>query len=524
MATSGRRQATSAGKTRPEVAFHLNPTAWFSFRIAGWIGLLAVSAVASDRPAYVSTPYVPPTGVKFEVTGIAPLPDGRVAIALRKGEVWLLEHPDADPAKPEAVGYRRIASGLHETLGLLWHDGALLTMQRSELTRLRDLDGDDIIDDYECATKGWGVSGNYHEYAYGPVADHGGNLWFTLNAQLGGGVKMPGHRPPDNPWRGWAMRLTPAGVLEPMCAGFRSPSGLGINAEGDVFATDQQGNWWGTNPLLHLRKGAFFGHKASLPDTSRPESPVRHPGEIPEGGTVADAAQQNPGYILPAVWLPYAQLGQSATGIACDLSGGKFGPFGQQLFVGEFTLSRITRVFLEKVGGEYQGAAFRFLDNLQCGPIRLEFLPDGSLLSGETNRGWNSSGTRSFGLERIRWTGVVPFEIREMRAQPDGWVLEFTRPVDPQSAAALTSYAGSSFTYIYQQKYGSPEVDPQPFVIARATQLEDGKSVRLHCTGLRAGYVHELHVEGVRSRDREPVVNPIAYYTLNRLPGTAAQP
>lgn len=192
---------------------------------------VALAAVAAElpkpKPSYTSVAYISPAGVKFEVTGIARLPDGRVAVALRKGEVWLLQHPDADPANPEAVGYKRIASGLHEALGFAWHNGALYTMQRSELTLLRDLNGDDVIDDYECAAKGWGVSGNYHEYAYGPVADPQGNLWFTLNATL-----------------------------------------------------------------LHVRKGAFFGHKASLIDAGRPESPVRHPGEIVEGVTVAEARMQ----------------------------------------------------------------------------------------------------------------------------------------------------------------------------------------------------------------------------------------
>ncbi len=512
-------QATNAhrrGVRAPHLQVRRLLAALFVSACAPFATIAAQPALA--KPAYTSIPYTPPAGVKFEVTGIARLPDGRVAVALRKGEIWLLQHPDADPANPDAVGYKRIASGLHEALGLAWHNGALYTMQRSELTRLRDLNGDDVIDDYECAAKGWGVSGNYHEYAYGPVADPQGNLWFTLNATLGGGVKMPGHRPPDNPWRGWALRLTPAGAMEPMSAGFRSPCGLGANAEGDIFATDQQGNWWGTNPLVHVRKGAFFGHKASLIDAGRPESPVKHPGEIPEGGTVAEAAQANPGYTLPAVWLPYPKLGQSATGIACDQSAGKFGPFAGQLFVGELTFSWINRVFLEKVDGEYQGAAFRFLGNLQCGPIRLEFLPDGSLLSGETNRGWNSSGTRSFGLERIRWTGAVPFEVREMRAQPDGFILEFTKPIDPTTAADPASYTGSSFSYTYQQKYGSPEIDPQPIVIASATLLTDGKSVHLRCTGLRARYVHELHVEGVRSRDGDAVANPVGYYTLNRIP------
>lgn len=476
------------------------------------------SAVPAAVPAYTVAAFQPPPDLKLEVTGLAQLPDGRVALALRRGEIWLLENPAANPADAAAVGYRRIASGLHEPLGLLWHGGALLTMQRSELTRLVDRDGDGMIDDFECLAKGWGVSGNYHEYAYGPVADRAGNLWLTLNSTLGAGVKMPGHRPPDNPWRGWALRLSPAGALDAACAGFRSPLGLGANAEGDVFATDQQGNWWGTNPILHLRPGAFFGHKDSLRDITRPGSLVAAPGELPEQITVAELARRNPRYTLPAVWLPYPKIGQSATGLVCDLTGGKFGPFAGQMFVGEFTLSRITRVFLEKVGGEYQGAAFRFVDGLQSGPIRLEFLRDGTLLVGQTNRGWNSAGPRSYGLERVRWTGTVPFEIREMRAQPDGWVLEFTAPVDPATAASAASYAGTSYSYIYQQKYGSPETDTQPIVIASATLLPDGRSVRLRCTGLRERFVHELQVAGVRSRAGEPVTNPAAYYTLNRIP------
>jgi hypothetical protein len=77
---------------------------------------------------------------------------------------------------------------------------------------------------------------------------------------------------------------------------------------------------------------------------------------------------------------------------------------------------------------------------------------------------------------------------------------------------------GSSFSYTYQQKYGSPEIDPQPIVVASATLLAGGKSVQLRCTGLRERYVHELHVEGVRSRDGDAVANPVAYYTLNRIP------
>ncbi|MFZ4767084.1 MAG: DUF7133 domain-containing protein [Roseimicrobium sp.] len=481
------------------------------------VGLLLTFPCAAVEPFYTVTPYVLPDGAKLEASGLAVLPDGKLAVAVRKGEVWLLEHPEADPQNAAAVGYRLFATGLHEPLGLLSHEGALYVTQRSEVTRLRDTDGDGTADEYATVAKGWGVSGNYHEYAYGPVCDSQGYLWITLNASLGGPVKMAGHRATERPWRGWAMAVGPEGKLLPMCAGLRSPCGLGTNAEGDVFCTDQQGNWWGTNPLLHLRRGAFFGHGDSVADMNRPGSPVSDPGKLPQEITVAEAARRVKGFALPAVWFPYVKTGQSPTGMACDLTRGKFGPFEKQMFVGEFVLSGVNRVFLEKVDGEYQGAVFRFLGGLQSAALSLAFLPDGSLIVGESNRGWNSQGTRSYGLERVRWNGQVPFELLKMEARAGGFLLTFTQAVDTDKATDLKRYAISSYTYLYHQKYGSDEVDTQPVTVTRATVEGDGKSVRLHCDGLREGYVHELHFEGMASATGQLPWHPEAYYTLNRL-------
>lgn len=479
---------------------------------------LAAALCVAAHPCYTVTSYVLPDGAKLEASGLALMPDGRLAVAVRKGEVWILEHPEADPTKPAEVGYKLFATGLHEPLGLLWHDGALLTAQRTEVTSLRDTDADGAADEFLTVAKGWGVSGNYHEYAYGPVRDRDGNLWITLNASMGKAVEMPGFRAKDKPWRGWAMAITPQGELLPMSAGLRSPCGIGTNAEGDVFCTDQQGNWWGTNPLLHLRKGAFFGHGDSVPDTKRPGSPVADPGKLPEKLTVAEAVKQVKGFALPAVWFPYVKAGQSPTGMACDLTGGKFGPFGKQMFVGEFVLSGVNRVFLEKVGGEYQGAVFKFVDGLQSAALSLAFLNDGSLLVGESNRGWNSQGTRSFGLERIRWTGKVPFEIATMEAQPDGFLLTFTEKLDEASAREATNYTMTSYTYLYHSKYGSDEVDTKPVKVAAAELTKDGTAVRLKCEGLRAGHVHELRIGGLRSVSGQGLVHGDAFYTLNRLP------
>ncbi len=46
----------------------------------------------------------------------------------------------------------------------------------------------------------------------------------------------------------------------------------------------------------------------------------------------------------------------------------------------------------------------------------------------------------------------------------------------------------------------------------------DGRSVRLALEEMKVGFVHELHLDGVRAADGRPVLHGVAYYTLNRLP------
>lgn len=478
----------------------------------------AENEIAGSNACYSITTYDLPADLKFEVSGLAVLPDGKLAVAIRKGEIWILDHPEAEPADLDKVGFRRFASGLHEPLGLSFHAGALYASQRSEVTRIRDTDGNGEADEYLTAAKGWGVSGNYHEYTYGPVFDRRGRMWLTLNSTLGEKWTGAGPDAADTPWRGWAMAMAPGGRMLPMAAGLRSPCGLGLNAEGDVFATDQQGNWFGTNPLLHLREGAFYGHGDSLPDMKRPGAPVRHPGKLPEGITAAEAIHRVPGYAPPAVWFPYVKMGQSTTGIVCDTTGGKFGPFGGQLFVGEFVLAGINRVFLENVDGEYQGACFPFLSGFQSAVLQMAFLADGAMVVGETNRGWNSYGSRSFGLQRVKWNGRKPFEILKIEAMKEGFRFTFTEKLNARTVGGQPEFAIESYTYLYHSKYGSDEVDKQPVKVEAVTVASDGLALEIQCAGLREGYVHEFHLPALKSESGLPLVHGDGFYTLNRRP------
>ncbi len=438
-----------------------------------------------------------PSDVVLEVGGLCVMDDGRPAVATRRGEIWIIDNAYEDP--PVNQKFKLFASGLHEPLGLQWRDGSLWTVQRGELTRLTDLDHDDHADVFETVSDQWGVSGNYHEFAFGPKFDGQGRIWVSLNVGFCGGLGKS-----VVPWRGWALIVDPKdGSLTPICGGLRSPNGLGTNADGEMFYTDNQGDWVGTNKLAHLTPGSWHGHPAG--DRWYEKAGMPKP-------------QGERSFKQPAIWFPYDRMGRSASDILCDQTGGKFGPFKDQLFVGDQYSALINRVFLEKVNGEYQGACFPFRSGLDCGVNRLAFGPDGSMFVGMTNRGWWSIGNRPYGVQRLVWTGVTPFEVLEMKAQPDGFTLTFTQPVDPKTAGDVKSYSMNSFTHERWEKYGSPEIDRQDCAIAAAEVAADGLSVRLKVTGLRTPFVHELDLNGVRNAQGEPLLHPVAHYTLNAIP------
>jgi len=140
------------------------------------------------------------------------------------------------------------------------------------------------------------------------------------------------------------------------------------------------------------------------------------------------------------------------------------------------------------------------------------------MMVGQSNRGWNSLGTRSYGLQRLVWTGKVPFEVKTMEARPDGFELEFTQPVSKKDAALPSSYQLNSYTYHYHSTYGSDEIDTRTLKVKRARVSQDGLRVTLTVEGLREGYVHELKLAGVRSQGGRPLLHDLACYTLNRIP------
>jgi hypothetical protein len=462
---------------------------------------------ASREAAYYRLVDIPmPEGVYVEAGCFESLPDGRLAVGTRRGEILFFSELGGDRPQPKI---ERFADGLDEVLGLAWRDGALYATQATEVTRIADTDGDGRADRFDTVSDVWGF-GHYHEYALGSKFDAAGNLYVAL------GLSESYHS--KALFRGWALKITPQGETIPLCSGLRSPLGVGANEHGELFYVESQGPWNGACSLKHLKPGGFMGHPISYnwyphaPNMG--ETPV-----MPNSPSRMETERVRVKELVPyAVVFPYKKMGRSISAFTVCRTAGRFGPFDEQIFVGDYTLSIVMRVTTEQVNGVWQGACYPFREGLGTGLLAVHFTPSGSLIAGGTNRGWPVRGMKDNLLQRLDWTGRTPFEILDVRAQPDGFRLRFTRPVDPERASRPESYVLQTYTYIYQQGYGSPEVDHTQPTVTAAEVAADGLSVRLRVQGLLQGHVHDFHLPGLTDRGGEPLVHDRAYYTLNEIP------
>ncbi|MCM8532660.1 MAG: hypothetical protein NE330_15950 [Lentisphaeraceae bacterium] len=463
-----------------------------------------------------------PHYVAPEVGGLAFNEDGEIVVALRRHGI-VIAKPTDDPKK---FSWRVFAEDLlHNSCGIqVVNKGEIIVSQMPELTRVKDTDGDGIADLYENIADSWGMSGNYHEtntitpdgkggwyVAIGTASHNGPNFYNTK-----GKFKLNGRRGRNfaaTQWKGWVLHIDKAGKTTPMASGFRANNGIGLSPNGKLFVTDNQGDWRGTSPIYHVEQGKFYGHPSSL---VWDEKFVKEVSDNPLFYYINNDAQYEKDRTPAAIELPHGFMCNSPSEIIFDTKG-NFGPFKGQGFVGDIAGGRIIRCMFEEVNGVTQGACVLFAtQGMRGGNNRLVFSPDGkTLYTGQTYRGW---GKNSEGMQRLTFTGKVPFEVQKMSLTKEGFKLTFTKPIRKDVASKVDNYEMASYFYKSSHNYGSGQKDLTKFKPVSATPSEDGMSVTLKLNNLKERHIFEVNFAGDFKSDKdEKVVNPKVCYTLNKL-------
>ena len=452
----------------------------------------------------VNIPLPPETVI--EAGAFAVLPDQRMAVGTRHGEIYLIDGVDA--AKP-TPSFHRFATGMDEIFGLVWKDNAFRVTQSCELTRVSDSNNDGVADRFETISDSWGYA-NYHEYAFGSKPNKDGSQYVAL------GLSESYYSHALN--RGFIMKVAPDGQTTAFASGLRSPGGIGFDEHGSLFYVESQGPWNCSCSLKAVSPNSFHGHPASFEWYKQaPElGPVP---ETPKSGTRIATEKNRVKQLVPyAVIFPYIRMGRSITAFSVNQTQGKFGPFENQMFLGDYTLSILMRATTEQINGVWQGACYPFREGLSTGILNVEFTPGGKLLCGGTNRGWPVRGIKPYALERLEWSGKMPFEINRVTIEPDGFKFTFTKPVDPATGSLTESYVIKAFTHPYHGGYGGPEIEEHQPAVKAVSLADDGLSATITLEKLDRGFVYELDLVRLRSRDQDELLHRNAFYTVNEIP------
>ncbi len=426
-----------------------------------------------------------------KVGGMDFLPNGNLLVSTwdADGAVYSIEGAQGgDPSKMKAT---KIADGFAEPLGLKVVDGDIYVLQKQELTRLKDLDGDGIMDEYQTVSNDWLVSANFHEFAFGLVYKDG-----YFYATLATGI-MPGgaSKDPQVADRGKVVKISKDnGTVEFLAHGLRTPNGIGEGTDGEIFVADNQGDWLPSSKIVHVQKGSWYGSRS-----------------VDFEGT-ADLKENK-----PVVWLPQDEIGNSpSTPLALN-----DGIYKGQMIHGEVTHGGVKRVFVEKVNGEYQGCVFRFIQGLEGGVNRMVWGPDGALYVGCIGNpgNWAQTNKLWYGVQRLKYNNTSTFEMLAVRAKSNGVEIEFTEPLSVGDGWDENDYQIDQWMYLPTKDYGGPKLNEEGLKIVSVNVSDDRRKVFLELDGMKEDRVVHVQLKNhFISEKNNELWTTEGWYTMNAIP------
>lgn len=437
-------------------------------------------------------------------------PDRQNKAPFTKGEVYKVTGliGNSDRSKVKA---HRLIGDLYEPTAIAVYNGKIYVGEKDKISRLEDRNKDGLYTADEKVILIDGISQpNFHTYTigFGLIEQDGksylaGNL--TTSIRLGGSRDLNVTVNPKTK-RGSTFLLGPiTGSEDPKevdisyyAGGYRTPNGFAVGPDQEIIVTDNQGVFNPSNEFIRLTKGAFYGHYLLKEDNTN--TAAFQPGDV--DSRTGGSRYQTP----PTVHLPQGKVNRSPTQpvILKDLKG-PLSVYNGQWLLGELTIGRINRIFLEEVEGVWQGAVFLHSGGhdpegktgFTAGPNRIVEGPDHHYYIGHIGHGglWQflpnagEDPKPPYGLQRLslKSPDQIPADFNEMvavRDIPGGLEIEFFKAISP-AQLMKANFAIKQWTYIPTNGYGGRDYGTETLKIVKRHLSADGKRLRLTIPGIR---------------------------------------
>ena len=425
------------------------------------------------------------------------------------------------PKSHSSLSWQRIASGLFQPLGLKIVEGRIYVTCRDQLVLLRDFNGDNETDFYECFNNDHQVTEHFHEFAMGLQTDEAGNFYYAKSGRHALAAVVPHH--------GTLLRVSRDGSQTDILAtGFRAANGVCLNPDGSFVVTDQEGFWnpknrinWVT-PAKPGEKPNFYGNMFGYHDVTDPSDSAM----VPPLCWITNAFDRSPAELL---WVTSDKWGP-LKGSLLNLSYGN----GKVFVVPHESVARAARLS----GSSENADEAEKKDNDKAGTGGPPVLRQGGMcelpipqfptgiMRGRFSEAdgqlyvcgmfaWAGNVTQPGGFYRIRATGRPAHAPIGLAAKKNGMSITFTEPLDPATATDAARYAVQTWSLKRTANYGSKHFDEQTLRVANATLSADRRTVLLELPDIRPTWCMSIEYK-LTGSSGEPV-NGLIHNTIHSL-------
>lgn len=458
--------------------------------------------LAPDTAAYVidrlTLPVPNPWNRNVRVVDVAFFDGKRAALVTFEGDVWIVEDIDRGL---RGLTWRRYASGLYEPQSIEVVRDTIYVYGKEGIVRFHDLNDDGAADYYENFSNLMAQSIETREWASDMVTAPDGGFYVAKFGALDMGPEtsspksIMGFRA-GSQHDGSILKISADGrSIKHYATGFRGPY-LGIHPEtGVLSASDQQGNYMPSTPILLVNEGDYYGVPATVH-----RDPV-------------------PGITPPLLWIPH-NVDRSGTGQVW-ITSDRMGPLSGGLVHLSYGRPGLFKVLIDSTGNAVQGGVSVIAGNYPAPVMKGAINPrDGQLyVTGFSLWGSNSSAISAF--IRLRYTGLPGLLPEKFQARDGGVMIRFGVELDEETATNPANYQVKRWNYQRSEQYGSGhyKLDGTPgeeLLPVFSAHLSDDKHA-VFIVVPNIGKVMQMQVSYDLKSAGGPAMNDDLWFTVNHV-------